>query len=779
MLADKQTKASSVSPGSRSVGGAVPLAVPAATDPSHWRPSIGVQGQDVSAHQGNVDWPAQWNQGSRWAYVKASEGNYYLNGNYAQQYNGSRNIGMIRGAYHFAIPNWSSGADQARYFVANGGGWSADGYTLPPVLDIEYNPYESRTINGFYFGNVCYGMSAAQMTTWITDFGNTVRSLTGRYPVIYSTTDWWSRCTGNATGFGDYPLWIAAYPYSPTNSPGTLPASWSQFSMWQYSSTGPFAGDSNVWNGTYQQLQTFAAVSDSLYSPSIRSSADVVTVDTAGNLWNYPSNGQGSYKQPYTIGNGFQNTKAVFTTDWNQDGVIDVVAQWTDGRVNVFYGGASGGFAGPYSIANGTAWAGLQLSVNRWRMTDRYPGIAAKDPNGNLWYYNNLDGRNIGPSATSLGVGWGESTVTLVDFDGDSAPDILSKQVDGRLLLYRSDGNGTFRSEPRPAVGSGWENINSVSPIWNFDQSSFTGLLGRWINGTLRYYPMNGTGGWNAAYVVPGNWKDLKIAGSQDLTPPPPPLPVENPSIKSEADVLAIDGQGRLQRYPATGNGGVTAPMTIGTGWTDTKTAFATDWNQDGVIDIVAQSKSGPLYVYFGLRAGGFDAPRAIGSSGFATMRLTVGKWRSTDTFPSVFATGADGRMWQYANPQGSALAYQGNDLGVGWSDMDVTVTDWNGDGKTDILARTTAGNMLLYRTDGQGAFVAEARPVVGTGWAGVTAVSAARNQFGDGKPGLVARWGSDELSSYGFTGTGSWGRVSSLGAGWSQLYVLGSSPRQ
>lgn len=283
VLADKQSKAPTASPGSRSVGGAIHLAVPTATDPGHWRPSIGVQGQDVSAHQGNVDWKAQWSQGSRWAYVKASEGNYYLNENYAQQYNGSRNVGMIRGAYHFAIPNWSSGADQARYFVANGGGWSADGYTLPPVLDIEYNPYEGRTINGFNFGNVCYDMSAAQMVQWMTDFGNTVRSLTGRYPVIYSTTDWWSRCTGNASGFGDYPLWIAAYPYSPTNSPGALPASWSQFSMWQYSSTGPFAGDSNVWNGDYAGLSRFALQGDDVESAFSREYQD--SRSWIGNPW--------------------------------------------------------------------------------------------------------------------------------------------------------------------------------------------------------------------------------------------------------------------------------------------------------------------------------------------------------------------------------------------------------------------------------------------------------------------------------------------------------------
>jgi GH25 family lysozyme M1 (1,4-beta-N-acetylmuramidase) len=224
-----------------------------------WMPTFGVQGLDVSGHQPSVDWQQQWNMGSRFAYVKATEGNYYTNPSYSSQYQGSRNVGMIRGAYHFAIPNWSSGADQARFFVQNGGGWSADGYTMPPVLDFEFNPYEGKTINGFYFGNTCYNMSPAQLQSWVRDFGNTVRSMTGRLPVIYTNTSWWNQCLGNPPGFGDYPLWVAAYPNSPTNNAGPVPtASWSTYSIWQYSSTGPFAGDSNVWNGDYASLQQFA-----------------------------------------------------------------------------------------------------------------------------------------------------------------------------------------------------------------------------------------------------------------------------------------------------------------------------------------------------------------------------------------------------------------------------------------------------------------------------------------------------------------------------------------
>ncbi|WP_400158712.1 GH25 family lysozyme [Arthrobacter sp. BPSS-3] len=224
-----------------------------------WSPTFGVQGLDVSGYQTSVNWQQQWNMGARFAYVKASEGNYFTNSLFGSQYQGARNVGMIRGAYHFAIPNWSSGADQARYFVQNGGGWSADSYTLPPVLDIEFNPYENKTINGFYFGDTCYGMSPSQLSSWVRDFGSTMSSLTGRLPVIYTNTSWWNQCLGNPGGFGDYPLWVASYPGAFTNNAGPLPSgSWANYSIWQYSSTGPLTGDSNVWNGSYTDLVAFA-----------------------------------------------------------------------------------------------------------------------------------------------------------------------------------------------------------------------------------------------------------------------------------------------------------------------------------------------------------------------------------------------------------------------------------------------------------------------------------------------------------------------------------------
>ncbi|MFG2818483.1 lysozyme [Kitasatospora sp. NPDC048365] len=217
-------------------GAGAPIAALAATQ---------TPGMDVSGWQGNVAWSTARANGARFAYVKATEGTGYTNPYFAQQYNGSYNAGMIRGAYHFALPDKSSGATQANYFVDHGGGWSKDGKTLPPALDIEYNPY----------GATCYGLSQSSMVSWIRSFSNTVHTRTGRYPVIYTTTNWWQTCTGNNSSFGaTNPLWVARY----ASSVGTLPAGWSYQTIWQYADSGTFPGDQNYFNGAFDRVQALA-----------------------------------------------------------------------------------------------------------------------------------------------------------------------------------------------------------------------------------------------------------------------------------------------------------------------------------------------------------------------------------------------------------------------------------------------------------------------------------------------------------------------------------------
>lgn len=113
------------------------------------------------------------------------------------------------------------------------------------MLDIEYNPS----------GDTCYGLSASSMVSWIASFVDTYHSAAGVYPMIYSTADWWSQCTGNSNAFSsECPLVLADY----NSSPGTIPGGWPYQTIWQNSDSYTYGGDSDIFNGDLTQLQAIA-----------------------------------------------------------------------------------------------------------------------------------------------------------------------------------------------------------------------------------------------------------------------------------------------------------------------------------------------------------------------------------------------------------------------------------------------------------------------------------------------------------------------------------------
>lgn len=96
------------------------------------------------------------------------------------------------------------------------------------------------------------------MVKWIRDFSNTYHSKIGRYPIIYTNTNWWKMCTNNSPAFGSTnPLWIARY----ASSVGTLPSGWHSHTFWQYADHGAVPGDQDYYNGDIAALKrwvTFA-----------------------------------------------------------------------------------------------------------------------------------------------------------------------------------------------------------------------------------------------------------------------------------------------------------------------------------------------------------------------------------------------------------------------------------------------------------------------------------------------------------------------------------------
>ncbi len=208
-------------------------------------------GIDVSSWQGPIDWTSVHDAGIQYAYIKATEGTTVRDPSFNSNYPNAYYAGLIRGAYHVARPNLSSGTVQADFLASNGGAWSADGQTLPAALDIEPNPSA---------GGYCYGLGKGSMINWISAFIGEYRARTTRYPVIHTTLSFWKLCTGNYAGFAaNDPLSIIRWD----TAAGTLPAGWSFYTFWQQTDCQPVSGitgcaEGGVFNGARSRLVALA-----------------------------------------------------------------------------------------------------------------------------------------------------------------------------------------------------------------------------------------------------------------------------------------------------------------------------------------------------------------------------------------------------------------------------------------------------------------------------------------------------------------------------------------
>jgi GH25 family lysozyme M1 (1,4-beta-N-acetylmuramidase) len=184
-----------------------------------------VGGIDISSHDHRrfpVLWRTEAAVGSRFAYIKATEGTSYVNPHFATDYAAARAADRYVGAYVFARPDLGDPVGQANHFLAHAR-FTRDARTLVPFVDLEW-PYEG--VNA----GPCYNLTPDQLRTWIRAFVERIRTVVGRKPMIYTNTYWWNPCTGNDPSYGSYPLDIANY----TKGPPKLPAGWNRFTLWQY-----------------------------------------------------------------------------------------------------------------------------------------------------------------------------------------------------------------------------------------------------------------------------------------------------------------------------------------------------------------------------------------------------------------------------------------------------------------------------------------------------------------------------------------------------------------
>ena len=199
-----------------------------------------VKGIDVSYYQGSIDWSAVKADGVKYAFIRASDGDNYNDPDFATYWSGSRAAGIVHGAYQFFRPEQDPIAQADLLLSKIGGALQAD--DLPPVLDVE----------------VADGIGASQLAAGVKQWVDHVTQAIGRPPIIYTGYYFWRDSVGGAD-MTSSPLWHAQYS---TASCPTIADPWTNWAVWQYTSTGSVGGiggnvDVDRWNGDDASLQAF------------------------------------------------------------------------------------------------------------------------------------------------------------------------------------------------------------------------------------------------------------------------------------------------------------------------------------------------------------------------------------------------------------------------------------------------------------------------------------------------------------------------------------------
>ena len=205
--------------------------------------NLPIHGVDVSKYQGDIDWRAVHASGTKFAWIKATEGGDRFDEYFTANWNGAKAAGVPRGAYHFAY--WCRpAAQQVEWFRRH---VPRDDDALPPVLDVEWVT-NSKTCPHKLPAAVAQG----EMQIMLSE----MERYYGKRPVIYSTVDFYEDVLAGGA-LSEYPIWVRSTKYEPHIKYGAR-----KWHFWQYQSDGHVPGinakvDRNAFHGTRAQWQAF------------------------------------------------------------------------------------------------------------------------------------------------------------------------------------------------------------------------------------------------------------------------------------------------------------------------------------------------------------------------------------------------------------------------------------------------------------------------------------------------------------------------------------------
>ncbi len=207
-----------------------------------------IHGIDISRWQSNIDWRAVRAAGTRFVFIKATEGGDHTDPRFRENWAGARAAGIPVGAYHFVY--WCRPAhEQAQWFVQHIPN-TQDNLTLPPVLDVEWNGH-SRTCPR----KVSRELAIEKMRLMLRE----LEAHTGKRPIIYTDISFHRDVLEGVREFDGYPFWIRSTAARPEERYQNR-----RWEFWQYTTTGRVPGingnvDRNAFYGSEQEFQAWVA----------------------------------------------------------------------------------------------------------------------------------------------------------------------------------------------------------------------------------------------------------------------------------------------------------------------------------------------------------------------------------------------------------------------------------------------------------------------------------------------------------------------------------------
>lgn len=273
------------------------------------------------------------------------------------------------------------------------------------------------------------------------------------------------------------------------------------------------------------------------------------------------------------------------------------------------------------------------------------------------------------------------------DFNGDAHSDILWRNSNGALSVWRATGNGSRDVIQQSAYNAQIDPSWSVRETFDFNRDGYADILWRNQNGNLSIWTGTANGFVQSVYndtTVPSSWS---IAGARDL------------NGDGAGDILWRNGDGALSTWLSTGSDfqkNVYSHNPVAAGW---KVEGLGDFTGDGKADILWRNDDGSLSTWNSTGAGFQEG---------SMFHASIARSWHIDGIGDFNGDGKDDILWR--NDNGAVSVWTSTGSGFAENQFSASaptnwgiaqVGDFNADGLADIVWRDSGGALSIWHSTG------------------------------------------------------------------------------